>query len=421
MSNICGKCYSFNVIAPIRPWKTVVLRFCALVARFAATLIIARGGAEGLGRMAQLPIVNGLLQLLKLSFVHKARFVLLDTRAFGRAEGREGPRARLRNNYLLFLSNFTTTWDAYIDDIAAVVPSIFDWIWGFTEGYDRSGPFDEFKAYIRRNQLDTDYYFAAYQQSSATDVLKALHLACAVREFANRNAGAWATGTLAEFEASFARLRETVQGDLATTPPPDAHVHGDGPEPLGNAGSRGVAALFPLRPHKLGEPAEQEQLRAFLAAQQNAPQSPLATVGGIHFARFAVIDELFHEGRAFRRDRLAGAYLVYVCDFDGHLDDHAQALFDRAHPFVASVWKHCRGLAPGFDRSAFRAYLQRCRLPVLFQVESAPGAGVGAIQEALALQRRFIDFLVRTQGKPPSEVRGAFSALARDVARRRGR
>jgi hypothetical protein len=46
---------------------------------------------------------------------------------------------------------------------------------------------------------------------------------------------------------------------------------------------------------------------------------------------------------------------------------------------------------------------------------------VGKIQDALEIQRGFIDFLARTQGKPSPEVREAFSAFARTDPMRRGR
>ncbi len=153
MSNINGKVYALNVITPMKPWKTWILRAAFFV----------------LGHVK--PLQN---DLINLSFIEFARWVIIPRRAFpflGKGQQRED----LKYDYLLFFSNFNGTWNQYIDAFSAVLSRGLNLIWRWSEKFPGSVPVTPFKEYIARVQFDTDYYYTAYPHATAND-LKSAHI-----------------------------------------------------------------------------------------------------------------------------------------------------------------------------------------------------------------------------------------------------
>ena len=105
MSNVAGKAYGMNVITPMRPYLTWINRFVFRVAR---ALPDTLGG------------------LLGLSIIHFARWAIIKRDQWpDLGQGRQ----KLRNDYMLFCSNFNGTWDQYIDAFADGIPSGLDLLW----------------------------------------------------------------------------------------------------------------------------------------------------------------------------------------------------------------------------------------------------------------------------------------------------
>lgn len=153
MSNVNGKVYALNVITPMKPWKTWILRAAFFV----------------LGHVK--PLQN---DLINLSFIEFARWVIIPRRAFpflGKGQQRED----LKYDYLLFFSNFNGTWNQYIDAFSAVLSRGLNLIWRWSEKFPGSVPVTPFKEYIARVQFDTDYYYTAYPHATAND-LKSAHI-----------------------------------------------------------------------------------------------------------------------------------------------------------------------------------------------------------------------------------------------------
>jgi len=153
MSNINGKVYAINVITPMRPWKTIILR----------AIFFVLGHAKPLQK-----------DLVDLSFIEFARWVIIPRRHLpflGRGQVKEG----LQYDYLLFFSNFNGTWNQYIDAFAAVLSDRLNFIWRWSEKFPGSVPVTPFKAYIAKVQFDTDYYYTSYPYATAND-LKSAHL-----------------------------------------------------------------------------------------------------------------------------------------------------------------------------------------------------------------------------------------------------
>src|SRR5665213_1139296 len=153
MSNINGKVYALNVITPMKPWKTWILR----VVFFALDHI----------KSMQSDLIN-------LSFIEFARWVIVPRTAFP-SLGQGQLKEDLKYDYLLFFSNFNGTWNQYIDAFSAVLSRGLNLVWRWSEKFPGSVPVTPFKQYIARVQFDTDYYYTAYPQATANDV-KSAHI-----------------------------------------------------------------------------------------------------------------------------------------------------------------------------------------------------------------------------------------------------
>lgn len=152
MSNVAGKAYGMNVITPMRPWKTWVNRLLFMIARVSPSQLSG---------------------LLGLSIIHFARWVIIRRNAWpDLGQGRPS----LRNDYMLFVSNFNGTWDQYIDAFSDGIPNGLDLFWYSSTKYPGSIPITPFKDYIRANQVDCDYYYNATPGSAQRDIKAALRL-----------------------------------------------------------------------------------------------------------------------------------------------------------------------------------------------------------------------------------------------------
>ncbi len=187
MSNVAGKAYAMNVLTPMRPHRTWV------------NILLFRAARALPKRLAG---------LLGLSIIHFARWVVIRRDAwpdFGQ------PKEALANDYMLFCSNFNGTWDQYIDAFADGIPSGLDSFWWASTKYPKSIPVRPFKAYIRANQIDTDYYYNATPGAAQRDIKAALR----VRRAVLRLEAAHAAGPDA-FAAAWALELDRIANDLGS-------------------------------------------------------------------------------------------------------------------------------------------------------------------------------------------------------------
>lgn len=187
MSNVAGKAYAMNVLTPMRPGRTWINRWLFHMAR---------------------ALPQRLAGLLGLSIIHFARWVIIRRDQW---PAPEGAPERLMNDYMLFCSNFNGTWDQYIDAFADGIPSGLDSFWYSSTKYPKSIPVTPFKAYIRANQIDTDYYYNATPGAAQRDVKAALR----VRRALLRLEKAHAAGADA-FAIAWARELRLLQNDLGS-------------------------------------------------------------------------------------------------------------------------------------------------------------------------------------------------------------
>lgn len=185
MSNIAGKAYAMNVVTPMKPWRTPLNRLIFAVARL---------------------VPSTLAGLMGLSIIHFARWVMIPRDAWpDLGQGKQS----MSNDYMLFVSNFNGTWDQYIDAFSDGIPNGLDLFWYASTGYPHSIPISPFKAYIRANQIDTDYYYNATPGSAQRDIKSALRVRRAIAALA----AAHAQGPEA-FAAAWREQLTAVQNDL---------------------------------------------------------------------------------------------------------------------------------------------------------------------------------------------------------------
>ena len=196
MSNINGKVYALNVITPMKPWKTPILRFLFFI----------------LGH-----VKSQQQDLINLSFIEFARWVIIPRDGFpGLGKGQVAED--LKYDYLLFFSNFNGTWNQYIDAFSAVLSRGLNLIWRWSEKFPGSVPVTPFKEYIARVQFDTDYYFTAYPHAAAND-LKSAHIVQSSLDSLAARAESLSPDQFAQAYAAFvlqvqAHLGETGEGPV---------------------------------------------------------------------------------------------------------------------------------------------------------------------------------------------------------------
>jgi hypothetical protein len=193
MSNIAGKAYAMNVLTPSNPRWTWVNRLIFMVGR----------GVPA--------VLNG---LIGLSLIHFARWVLIKPDQWpDLGQGKE----TVKNDYMLFCSNFNGTWDQYIDAFSDGIPNGLDLFWYTATKYPQSIPVTSFKNYITHNQVFTDYYYNATPGAAQRDVKTAMKVNRAIRVLAD----AHATQDAETFAKTYAAQLLAVQnclGDMGFGP-----------------------------------------------------------------------------------------------------------------------------------------------------------------------------------------------------------
>jgi hypothetical protein len=104
----------------------------------------------------------------KLETIHFARWVLIDD-----------------DKRLLFTSNFDHSLDDYLGDFVRVMPDGMDRIWENCEEYPSEGcrNYPAFAAWVRKYQVATTLWYAAYPAATVKDVLKALDVKAKADQF----------------------------------------------------------------------------------------------------------------------------------------------------------------------------------------------------------------------------------------------
>jgi hypothetical protein len=135
---------------------------------------------------------------------HLARLVVMDDVIY---VGMPACEEHLRSKYLVFESNCDGDLDGYLRGLADSIPEHLDAIWKHCVGYPGAANRQAFIAYMKACQLDTTFYFAAVNDKSVSETLRALQTQTAVADFIATHQGADAAALQQEFIQFVARLK----------------------------------------------------------------------------------------------------------------------------------------------------------------------------------------------------------------------
>jgi hypothetical protein len=142
---------------------------------------------------------------------HLARLVVMDDVIY---VGMPACEEHLKSKYLVFESNCDGDLDDYLRGLAASVPEQLDAIWCHCVGYPGAGNVAAFVEYMKACQIETTFYFAAVNDKSVPETLRALQTQRAVADFVASHQGI----EPARVQRDFAELVAT----LKTQPIPKA-------------------------------------------------------------------------------------------------------------------------------------------------------------------------------------------------------
>jgi hypothetical protein len=185
-----GKAFTFNVITPM---TSVGTRLVGVLLWFFDRYKWTQDTAK---------------QLSFLPFVH---WVIVKRDQFPHVDQKQ-PREQLNYDYLFFLSTFNGPWGPYIDAFADVLEKALDTVWFWSKGYPFATPVTGLRAYIIRNQVESDHSYSAYPGASVREVRSALKLHQEVKTLAEKSRELDPT----QFKSEFNRLLIRVQDKLGS-------------------------------------------------------------------------------------------------------------------------------------------------------------------------------------------------------------
>ncbi|HEX4006076.1 MAG TPA: hypothetical protein VHX60_07860 [Acidobacteriaceae bacterium] len=111
---------------------------------------------------------------------HLARLVVLDDVIY---VGMPACEEHLKSKYLVFESNCDGDLDGYLNGLAVNIAEHLDAIWQHCVGYPGAANHQAFIDYMKACQLTTTFYFAAVNNKSVDQTLRALDTQTAVADF----------------------------------------------------------------------------------------------------------------------------------------------------------------------------------------------------------------------------------------------
>jgi hypothetical protein len=194
MPNKSGVVYGLTILSPILEDDTVTPSHDLQIRAHLATL-----KTDQRSPFAQAP------------GTHLTRLVVMDDVIF---VGAPSQQEHLKSKYLIWESNCDGELDAYLEGLATAVPDELDAIWSHCVGYPGARDRTAFTAYMKSCQVETTFFFAAVNDRTLPQALKALQTQHAVTEFIARHQATPA----AELQSDFLAFTEALKAE--PLPPP---------------------------------------------------------------------------------------------------------------------------------------------------------------------------------------------------------
>lgn len=119
-----------------------------------------------------------------VSSTHLARLVVMDDVVY---VGMPSCEEHLQSKYLIFEANFDGSLDSYLAQLAIKAAADVDAIFSHCVGYPGVSNVAAFTAYMKACQIETTFYFAAVNDKSVQQTLRALETQRAVSAFIQEN------------------------------------------------------------------------------------------------------------------------------------------------------------------------------------------------------------------------------------------
>src|SRR5258708_3809801 len=156
----------------------------------------------------------------KVSSTHLARRVVMDDVVFVGTPARE---EHLQSKYLVFETNFDGDLDAYLTRMAREAPEEVHAVWRHCVGYPGVQDPAAFAGYMKECQIETTFFFAAVNNKTVQQTLRALKVQSGLAHFIEANQGKCAGDTQAAFRRFLEKVRhapEPLAGEY------EGHPHG---------------------------------------------------------------------------------------------------------------------------------------------------------------------------------------------------
>ena len=135
---------------------------------------------------------------------HLCRLVVMDDVIY---VGMPACEEHLKSKYLVFESNCDGDLEGYLRGLAANVPDYLDAIWSHCVGYPGAANVAAFVDYMKACQIETTFYFAAVNDKSVPETLRALRTQRAVADFVASHQGMEPARVQREFAQLVAALK----------------------------------------------------------------------------------------------------------------------------------------------------------------------------------------------------------------------
>ena len=176
-----------------------------------------------------------------------------------------------------------------------------------------------------------------------------------------------------------------------------------------------LTTLCPLLPSEGRPESPTVIVRELLNATEAGEASPMAKVPNTYMCRFAVLSDVFYEGKPAELDHLKSDYLVFVCDLHGDLETYLRGMWVHAKDFVEELWGHCVGFKGVNDARAFVSYIRRCQVETTFYFNGSNDDPLEDQLKALFLKQELSRFAYEHQGLPHDKLQEAFKKFIAKV------
>ncbi|HXC94503.1 MAG TPA: hypothetical protein VNU92_02325 [Edaphobacter sp.] len=187
MPNQNGKLYGLTFLAPIIDDKKATPSHDLQIRAYLATLPTDQNSP-----------------FAKAPSTHLCRLVVMDDVVF---VGHPAHEEHLKSKYLIFETNCDSDATDYLTGLAKTIPQQLDAIWSHCVGYPGAANLSEFLSYMKACQLKTTFFFAAVNDKSLPESLRALATQRAVVDFIADHQGMDPGRLQSEFKQFLAELK----------------------------------------------------------------------------------------------------------------------------------------------------------------------------------------------------------------------